>query len=148
MSTVVSLSFPISYNPSLTTTSRIDLRSTANTSNTVANSVIDSLPPPLLGETHDATPHRSHISNFKDLYHIARSRPEECIAALRRLYQETRHASPASTSTETAAHWEPRLTSMLRDTFSVQTWRSDVLETVAERGGDNAEPNPHHVIAN
>jgi len=98
---------------------RINLSPT-NTSDAAAANLADGpLPPPLPDETSDTAPYRSHRSSFDDLRRAARSRPEECIAALRRLYHENRRASHAST--ETVASRGTRLTSRLRDTFGIQT---------------------------
>ncbi|KAL5313084.1 hypothetical protein ACEPPN_019511 [Leptodophora sp. 'Broadleaf-Isolate-01'] len=81
---------------------RVDLRPT-NTSDSAANPTDDPLPPPLPDEMSDPAPYGSHRSSFDDLRRAARSGPEDCIAALRRLYHENRHASHASARTETVA---------------------------------------------
>lgn len=87
MSPVVSLSFsfPTSHNTLLTTSSRIDLRPSRNTSDTTANSAGDSLPEPLTDETNDTAAYGSHIPSPNDLQRAWRSGLKKSIAALRRL---------------------------------------------------------------
>ncbi|KFY98160.1 hypothetical protein V498_01626 [Pseudogymnoascus sp. VKM F-4517 (FW-2822)] len=88
---------------------RVDLRHTTDNSDTGTNAASDSLLPPLPNEVGDAAPHRSHRPSFDELRSAARSGPEECIAALRRLYHENHHASHASIHTEATAPRESRL---------------------------------------
>ncbi|OBT56702.1 hypothetical protein VE04_03774 [Pseudogymnoascus sp. 24MN13] len=100
---------------------RVDLRHTTDNSDTGTNAASDSLPPPLPNEIGDAAPHWSHRPSFDELRSAARSGPEECIAALRRLYHENHHASHASIHTEATAPRESRLRSALHDVFGIQT---------------------------
>ena len=111
----------ISRNTALTTTSRVILRHTTDNSDTGTNAASDSLPPPLPNEVGDAALHRSHRPSFDELRSAARSGPEECIAALRRLYHENHRASHASIHTEATAPRESRLRSALHDVFGIQT---------------------------
>ncbi|KFY30623.1 hypothetical protein V493_01792 [Pseudogymnoascus sp. VKM F-4281 (FW-2241)] len=100
---------------------RVDLRHTTDNSDTGTNAASDSIPPPLPNEIGDAAPHRCHRPSFDELRSAARSGPEECIAALRRLYHENHHTSQASIHTEATVPRESRLRSALHDVFGIQT---------------------------
>jgi len=85
MSPLVSFSLSISPQYSLTTTSRIDLRPTPNTSDTAANSANGTLPEPFPDDANDPAIYESPIPSPSDLQRTRRSGLEASVAALRRL---------------------------------------------------------------
>ncbi|KAF4627481.1 hypothetical protein G7Y89_g10674 [Cudoniella acicularis] len=111
---------------------RHDLRpDTSGTSNTVDS---DDLPPPLEGdheaeaEAEDGTaPHgRRRMSRFLDLNRLRHAPPDERIAALRELREQSRTDAEPMEDPEEQISRRARLTSRLRDTFRIRTRTQNV----------------------
>jgi hypothetical protein len=118
--------------------SRHDLRpGTAN-----SNAATDELPPPLEGD--NTTEHsgeaegstegstrqqRRRISRFLDLNRLRHAPPDERIAALRELREQSRAEGDQVEDVEEQRSRRTRLTGRLRDTFRIRTRTQNVAST-------------------
>lgn len=112
--------------------SRHDLRPANAEAEAAAES--DELPPPLsANEEADATntapdattdERRPRAYRLIDLHRLRTAPPDERIAALRRLREESRQQGGAAEDTEEPSR-RARLTGRLRDTFRIRTRRGD-----------------------
>jgi hypothetical protein len=127
---MVSLSFLVSHHPDTNPSSRHDLNPT--TSNTegaggaTANADGTELPPPISpaegqNEAEDAAhPGRRRVSRFLDLHRLRTAPPDERIAALRRLREQSRAEGEPVEDVEEPSR-RARVTNRLRDTFRIGT---------------------------
>jgi len=98
----------------------------------------DELPPPLsANDGHEAAtgnddssdaPQRRRVSRFLDLNRLRTAPPDERIAALRRLREQSRREGEATEDVEERSR-RARLTGRLRDTFRIRTRRQQPQQT-------------------
>ncbi len=88
------------------------------------------LPPPLLvaeGSEPSADPHRNRISRFLDLNRLRHAAPDERIAALRELREQSqREGAPEVVEDTEERSRRVRLAGRLRDTFRIRTRTQNV----------------------